>query len=78
MRIHDLIWDFDGTLFDTYPAMCRDLQATMEALGHHFTVEELLAEFTQSREQVLDYCARRTGMTAAEVDKVYLDRLLQA
>lgn len=71
MRIHDLIWDFDGTLFDTYPAMCRDLQATMEALGHHFTVEELLAEFTQSREQVLDYCARRTGMTAAEVDKVY-------
>ena len=30
MRYENLIWDFDGTLFDTYPAMCRDLQRTME------------------------------------------------
>lgn len=26
MRYDNLIWDFDGTLFDTYPPMCRDLR----------------------------------------------------
>ena len=29
MRYQELIWDFDGTLFDTYPAMCRDLGQVM-------------------------------------------------
>ena len=71
MRITSLIWDFDGTLFDTYPPMCTDLKHTMAALGHDFTVEELLEQFTQSRDAVLEYCAARTGMTAAEVDTRY-------
>ena len=71
MRYENLIWDFDGTLFDTYPAMCRQLRDTMASLGCAFTVEELLTQFTISRETVLDYCARRTGMTAGEVDTVY-------
>ena len=71
MRITDLIWDFDGTLFDTYPPMCTDLKHTMAALGYEFTVEELLEQFTQSREAVLEYCAQRTGMTAEQVDRHY-------
>ena len=32
MRYENIIWDFDGTLFDTYPPMCRDLQLTMEQM----------------------------------------------
>ena len=71
MRILDLIWDFDGTLFDTYPPMCRDLRAAMAALGHDFTVEELLEQFTQSRGKVLAYCAGKTGLTAEQVDGHY-------
>ena len=71
MRYDNIIWDFDGTLFDTYPAMCRDLRLTMERLGFFFTGEELLERFTVSRGAVLAYCAERTGMTAQEVDKVY-------
>ena len=71
MRYENLIWDFDGTLFDTYPAMCRDLQRTMEREGFSFTLEELLEKFTMSRECVLEYCAAKTGITAAEVDRVY-------
>ena len=71
MRITDLICDFDGTLFDTYPPMCTDLKHTMAALGYEFTVEELLEQFTQSREAVLEYCAQRTGMTAEQVDRHY-------
>ena len=71
MRYDNIIWDFDGTLFDTYPAMCRDLRLTMERLGFSFTEEELLEHFTVSRGEVLAYCAQRTGMTADEVDRVY-------
>ena len=71
MRYDNIIWDFDGTLFDTYPAMCRDLRLTMERLGFSFTEAELLERFTVSRGAVLAYCAERTGMTAEEVDRVY-------
>ena len=71
MRYENLIWDFDGTLFDTYPPMCRDLQRTMERLGFSFALEELLERFTQSRGAVLAYCGEKTGMTAQEVDTVY-------
>ena len=71
MRYDSIIWDFDGTLFDTYPAMCRDLRRTMEDLGFSFTEAELLERFTVSRDAVLAYCAERTGMTAEEVDRVY-------
>lgn len=71
MRYDNLIWDFDGTLFDTYPPMCRDLQAAMEQLGLHFTLEELLERFTSSREEVLAYCGARAGRTADEIDTVY-------
>lgn len=71
MRIVDLIWDFDGTLFDTYPPMCTDLKNTMAALGHDFAVEELLEQFTRSRGTVLAYCGERAGMTAEQVDQHY-------
>lgn len=71
MRYENLIWDFDGTLFDTYPPMCRQLREAMASIGHAFTEEELMAQFTVSRGTVLRYCGERTGMTAEAVDTVY-------
>ena len=71
MRYDNIIWDFDGTLFDTYPAMCRDLQAVMEGLGVHASLEDLVARFTVSRETVLAWCGEQAGMTTQEVDKIY-------
>ena len=71
MRYDNIIWDFDGTLFDTYPAMCRDLQAVMEGLGVHASLEDLLPRFTTSRETVLAWCGEQAGMTAQEVDQIY-------
>ena len=71
MRYDNIIWDFDGTLFDTYPAMCRDLQMVMEGLGVRASLEDLLARFTVSRETVLAWCGEQAGMTAQEVDQIY-------
>ena len=73
MRYDNIIWDFDGTLFNTYPAMCRDLQAVMEGLGVHASLEDLLPRFTTSRETVLAWCGEQAGMTAQEVDQIYRD-----
>ena len=73
MRYDNIIWDFDGTLFNTYPAMCRDLQAVMEGLGVHASLEDLLPRFTTSRETVLTWCGEQAGMTAQEVDQIYRD-----
>lgn len=33
MRYKHIIWDFDGTLFDTYPVMARAFCETMQAAG---------------------------------------------
>ena len=71
MRYQELIWDFDGTLFDTYPAMCRDLGQVMETLGVPVRQEDLLCRFTRSREQVLTWCAEQAGRTAGEIDRIY-------
>ena len=71
MRYDNIIWDFDGTLFNTYPAMCRDLQAVMEGFGVHASLEDLLPRFTTSRETVLTWCGEQAGMTAQEVDQIY-------
>lgn len=71
MRYDNIIWDFDGTLFDTYPAMCRDLQMVMEGLGIRASLEDLLARFTVSRETVLEWCGQQVGLPASEVDKIY-------
>ena len=73
MRYDNIIWDFDGTLFNTYPAMCRDLQAVMEGFGVHASLEDLLPRFTTSRETVLTWCGEQAGMTAQEVDQIYRD-----
>lgn len=71
MRYDAIIWDFDGTLFDTYPPMCRDLRDAMAQEGTAFSQEELLEHFTVSRGNVLEFCARRMGGSAGEVDRLY-------
>lgn len=73
MRYDSLIWDFDGTLLDTYPPMSRDLQRVMAALGVSLPLEEIQARFQCSRGEVLEYCAARSGLTAAAVDRAYRD-----
>ena len=71
MRYDSIIWDFDGTLFDTYPAMCRDLQQVMADLGVRTELEDLVARFTVSRGTVLEWCGEQAGLPAGEIDRVY-------
>jgi phosphoglycolate phosphatase-like HAD superfamily hydrolase len=40
--IQHLIWDVDGTLFDTYPAIARSFQAAAHDLGAPATYDEVM------------------------------------
>ena len=71
MRYDNIIWDFDGTLFDTYPAMCRDLQQVMAGLGVQTELADLMARFTVSRETVLTWCGELAGLPSQEIDRAY-------
>lgn len=37
------LWDFDGTLFDTYPRIATAMQAAFADFGHYVSYEEVLA-----------------------------------
>ena len=37
------IWDFDGTLFDSYPQMTRAFQQALSDLGYSHTSNEILS-----------------------------------
>ncbi|MEG0766221.1 MAG: HAD-IA family hydrolase [Clostridia bacterium] len=46
--IHHILWDFDGTLFDTYPHMARAFQRALNDLAHPTPMEEILRQIKRS------------------------------
>ena len=82
MRYKHIIWDFDGTLFDTYPTMARAFCESMTEAGYpadyqevydlmKIAISETVRHF-QNRygfgQDVLDaYRARRVALERAEV-----------
>lgn len=74
MRYRHIIWDFDGTLFDTYPVMARAFTETMNEAGYPAdyrevydlmkiaiseTVKKFQAEYGFGQEVLDAYRARR-------------------
>ena len=41
MRFTDYVWDYDGTLFDTYDAVCRSYMRAVRDKGIDISWEEL-------------------------------------
>ena len=39
-----VIWDFDGTLFDTYPSMTKAMQLALEKAGHAVEWDEIYSK----------------------------------
>jgi phosphoglycolate phosphatase-like HAD superfamily hydrolase len=62
MRYESIIWDFDGTLFDTYPGMCRNLKEAMHSIGIQASEEELMPRFLISLREAITFCAEKNGM----------------
>ncbi len=59
MRYTDIIWDFDGTLFDSYPTMARALEIAFSERGIRESVFEIEALMRVSMSHCQDhYCAK--------------------
>lgn len=54
-----VIWDFDGTLFDTYPAMAGSLHETMRLHGYDAPYEEVYSVMKQSVPAAFAFYAER-------------------
>lgn len=51
-----IIWDFDGTLFDSYPAMGGAFKALLNEQRIEESLEEILKYMKVSMWTAIDYC----------------------
>ena len=69
--IQHFIWDFDGTLFDTYPVIIGDLRCALQEYGKDLdpvkTMELMLINIPTAR----DYYADLYGIDRQELDAAY-------
>ena len=68
MKGHALIWDMDGTLVDSYPAIVPAVREVLESLGLQASEEEIHAEVIRSSvRDLLDRIAAEEGLDPAAV-----------
>ena len=65
----DLIWDFDGTLFDTYPLMAASLQQAMREEGHEVPIEDIRARMAVTLGYALKCYEEMYGITDRTVER---------
>jgi phosphoglycolate phosphatase-like HAD superfamily hydrolase len=66
LTIHNIIWDVDGTLFDTYPAIARAFKAALREFGQDDSLQRIMALARDS----LGHC------TTTLVEEHHLDEAL--
>ena len=64
MNYQAFLWDFDGTLFDSYPHIAAALEAALDAAGTPYTHEEATAALVVSFQKALE----RYGMSGAQYE----------
>ena len=57
-----VIWDFDGTLFDTYPFFMSALSRALERRGIAADARVMMAKFMDCERAALDYYCMRHGL----------------
>jgi HAD superfamily hydrolase (TIGR01509 family) len=74
MPYRHLIWDMDGTLFDTYPAINRAMQDTLAEFGVSVPLEEIALLMAETFSHCVETVAARHGLEAAAVEQRYIAR----
>lgn len=72
-QVRHLFWDFDGTLFDSYPELSGSFMKGLKELGFEnlLTHEQLMRLMKASIGHAAEWCAQQTGMTKAEIMEPY-------
>lgn len=69
--IQHFIWDFDGTLFDTYPVIIEDLNRALHEFGHSCETKEAMRLMQDRLAQAQQFYAEKYGIPMAEVAAAY-------
>ncbi|MBI5961446.1 MAG: HAD hydrolase-like protein [Chloroflexi bacterium] len=68
MRFKYLLWDFDGTLFDTYPALIQIIERALADLGGHETRQEIGRLLDITMDECFKVLLERHHLDAAAFD----------
>lgn len=71
--IKDVIWDFDGTLFDTYPAIADVFLETFRRFGVNESREEVLGLLHQSLSQTYDHFSKKHSLDRDEIRAKFVE-----
>lgn len=66
--IKNILWDFDGTLFDTYPAIARAMQRSVSICGYEVPYQDVLRLCKISLSHCMRILAERSGCSFAEIE----------
>jgi HAD superfamily hydrolase (TIGR01549 family) len=64
-----IIWDFDGTLFDTYPVMGSIFKKMLEEEGIEESLDIILKHMKVSMSHVLQYCEKKYHINNTFIEK---------
>jgi HAD superfamily hydrolase (TIGR01509 family) len=70
-NLQHFIWDFDGTLFDTYPVIIEDLNRALQEFGHGCEMKEAMRLMQDRLAQAQQFYAEKYGIPMAEVAAAY-------
>lgn len=69
--VKHFIWDFDGTLFDTYPIIIEQMQTALAGFGHAIDPLELMEQLLHTVGFALEYCAEKFSIDYTQLDEAY-------
>lgn len=75
MRFRYLLWDFDGTLFDTYPPLIRAMQGALATLGHTVSEAQIGALLADTLDGAIDTLSAELALDreafVAEIERIH-------
>lgn len=77
-NIRHFIWDFDGTLFNTYPVVIENLRKALRQYGHDSDPVEVMEQLLTSAREACNYYAKEHGIDAQELHAAYQNHRLRA
>jgi len=72
-QVRHLFWDFDGTLFDSYPEICDSFMKGLQDLGiaHMLDHEQLMRLMKSSLGYAAEWCAERSAVSREQITAAY-------
>lgn len=71
MKYTDVAWDFDGTLFDTYPNLVRAFKEAVEHYGYTAEESEIKEKMTLTIRHAVAFYADKYGLDRVELHTLF-------